>query len=237
MSFPVTEGFAGPDDQLDFEVATESRSEEVEPLTKAHDLGASQCCLCAGRSQTIQKKKSTETTNGEVPSATSSRVWKRTSWWVSHRAHCEKELSECHTEEEANLSELKKRTASVDARTVKSAQHERDAASYLWASSLVLTKLRAEDAGAQRAESQSRASKAFASRWELCAATTEQKKRQMPLQAKNAKVSLYCWRSSIPFRRSLPLVVARKSGSVSRFFVPSAGLWLTHKNEVGYRQL
>ena len=57
MSFPVTEGFAGPDDQLDFELATDSRSEEVEPFTKAHDLGASQCCLCAGKSQTIQIKR------------------------------------------------------------------------------------------------------------------------------------------------------------------------------------
>ena len=100
-----------------------------------------------------------ESSNGEDPfakvkgliSEMISRLEDKASPDATHKAYCDKELSESRAKEEAKLAELEKLSASVDTKTAKSAQLKREVSELqtslgeLAASQVAMTKLRAEE--------------------------------------------------------------------------------------------
>merc|ERR1712136_529032 len=79
------------------------------------------------------------------------RLEEKASADATHKAYCDKELSESRAKKEAKLAELEKLSASIDTKTAKSAQPKREAAELqtslgeLAASQAAMTKLRAEE--------------------------------------------------------------------------------------------
>ena len=100
-----------------------------------------------------------ESSNGDDPfakvkgliSEMISRLEDKASADATHKAHCDKELSESRAKKEAKLAELEKLSASVDTKTAKSAQLKREVSELqtslgeLAASQAAMTKLRAEE--------------------------------------------------------------------------------------------
>ena len=80
-----------------------------------------------------------------------SRLEDKASADATHKAYCDKELSESRAKEEAKLAELEKLSASIDTKTAKSAQLKREVSELqislgeLAASQVAMTKLRAEE--------------------------------------------------------------------------------------------
>ena len=80
-----------------------------------------------------------------------SRLEDKASADATHKAYCDKELSESRAKKEAKLAELEKLSASVDTKTAKSAQLKREVSELqtslgeLAASQVAMTKLRAEE--------------------------------------------------------------------------------------------
>ena len=100
-----------------------------------------------------------ESSNGDDPfakvkgliSEMISRLEDKASPDATHKAYCDKELSESRARKEAKLAELEKLSASIDTKTAKSAQLEREVSELqtslceLAASQVALTKLRFEE--------------------------------------------------------------------------------------------
>ena len=80
-----------------------------------------------------------------------SRLEDKASADATHKAYCDKELSESRAKKEAKLAELVKLSASIDTKTAKSAQLKREVSELqpslgeLAASQVAMTKLRAEE--------------------------------------------------------------------------------------------
>ena len=100
-----------------------------------------------------------ESSNGDDPfakvkgliSEMISRLEDKASADATHKAFCDKQLSESRAKEEAKLAELEKLSASVDTKTAKSAQLKREVSELqtslgeLAASQVAMTKLRVEE--------------------------------------------------------------------------------------------
>merc|ERR1712136_434777 len=133
---------------------------KFEAVRKIRELAKSEHSLeLAQLASRVASAMHDETSNGDDPFAKVkglisdmiSRLEQKASADATHKAYCDKELSESRAKKEAKLAELAKLTASIDTKTAKSAQLKREVSELqtslgeLAASQAAITKLRAEE--------------------------------------------------------------------------------------------
>jgi len=133
---------------------------KFEAVRKIRELAKSEHSLdLAQLASRVASAMHAETSNGDDPFAKVkglisdmiARLEEKASADATHKAYCDKELSESRAKKEAKLAELAKLTASIDTKTAKSAQLKREVAELqtslgeLAASQAAMTKLRAEE--------------------------------------------------------------------------------------------
>jgi len=133
---------------------------KFEAVRKIRELAKSEHSLeLAQLASRVASAMHAESSNGDDPfakvkgliSEMISRLEDKASADATHKAYCDKELSESRAKKEAKLAELEKLSASIDTKTAKSAQLKREVAELqtslgeLAASQAAMTKLRAEE--------------------------------------------------------------------------------------------